>query len=320
MNIENQFTKDAGIKHPIICGPMYPCSNPELVAAASEAGGIGIIQPISLTYVFGYDFREGIKKIRSLTKNPIGLNLLVEGGASSYRKRLENWLEIAIEEDIRFFITALGNPSWVVEKVSQVKGKVYHDVTEEKWAERAIDKGVNGFICVNNKAGGHAGSLQPEKLYNDLKRFNLPLILAGGVSTKKDFQSALDIGYSGVQLGTRFIATLECSAHQDYKTAIINAKAKDIVLTEKLTGVPVAVINTPYIQAIGVKAGWLARKLLKHRKAKHWMRLFYSLKAGLQLKKSLKSGNAYKEYYQAGKSVEGINEVLSVKEVIENLA
>src|SRR5690349_24304319 len=101
---------------------MYPCSNPELVAAVSDAGGIGVVQPISLTYVHGHDFREGLRYIRSLTSAPIGFNALIEQSSSTYRTRMEKWLTIAVEEGVRFFITSLGNPRWVVDLVGPAGG------------------------------------------------------------------------------------------------------------------------------------------------------------------------------------------------------
>ena len=82
------LTEHARIAVPLICGAMYPCSNPELVAAVSEAGGIGIVQPISLTYVHGHDFREGLRFIGRLTTRPIGMNALIEQSSSSYRERM----------------------------------------------------------------------------------------------------------------------------------------------------------------------------------------------------------------------------------------
>ena len=90
---------------------MYPCSNPELVAAVSEAGGIGIVQPISLTYVHGHDFREGLRLIRRLTSKPIGMNALIEQSSKAYHERMERWVDIALEEGVRFFVTSLGNPA-----------------------------------------------------------------------------------------------------------------------------------------------------------------------------------------------------------------
>lgn len=110
-SFSTRFTELVGIEHPIIGGAMYPCSNPELVAAVSEAGGIGIVQPVTLVFVCKYEFRKGLKKIKELTKKPIGLNLLIEGSSETYRKRNEEWLKISLEEGVRFFITALGNPA-----------------------------------------------------------------------------------------------------------------------------------------------------------------------------------------------------------------
>ncbi len=316
---KNEFTRLLGIEFPVICGAMYPCSNPELVAAASEAGGVGIVQPISLTYVYGFDYREGLQRIRELTHKPIGVNMLVEGSNASYRKRLEQWMDLSLEEDVRFFVTALGNPGWVVDKAKQVGGVVFHDVTNAKHARKALDNGVDGFICVNNRAGGHAGALDRRALFDDIAPFGKPMICAGGVADREGFLEAMHIGYLGVQMGTRFIASREAAAHADYKNAIIQAKATDIVLTDKISGVPVSVINTPYIKRMGLKAGWLARKMLQGRRTKHWMRSYYMLVSLLLLKKSNLQGANAKEFFQAGKSVEKIDSVMSVAEIYEEL-
>lgn len=315
----NRFTKQVGIEYPVICGAMYPCSNPELVAAASEAGGIGIIQPVSLVFAHGYDYREGLRYIRTLTNKPVGMNLLVEKSAKRYEDRLKEWLDIALEEGVRFFITALGNPTWVIEKVRPFGGIVYHDVISLKWAERAVSYGVDGLICVNNRAGGHLGDESPEQLFTELKQFGLPLICAGGVGSKTEFDHMMAIGYEGVQLGTRFIASVECTAHDDYKKAIIKAKSSDIVATAKISGVPVSVIKTPHIEKLGLEAGPIAKWLLKHPTFKHYMRLMYTLKSVWQLKQSNKKGSTYKDFWQAGKSVETIDSVLSVKDIIRQL-
>jgi nitronate monooxygenase len=153
--IDTPFTRQAGIEVPLICGPMYPCSNPELLAAVSDAGGIGIVQPLSLTYVHGHDFREGLKLIRRLTSRPIGMNALIEESSARYRKQMERWIDIALEEGVRFFITSLGKPHWVVHRVRPMGGIVYHDATERKWALKGLEGGVDGLIAVNNRAGGH---------------------------------------------------------------------------------------------------------------------------------------------------------------------
>ncbi len=312
----DEFTKELGIEFPLICGAMYPCSNPELVAAVSEAGGIGVIQPISLAYVHGNDLRSGIAKIKSLTNKPLGFNALIEKSSKIYEARMRKWVNIALDEGVRFFVTALGNPSWVVEEVHARGGIVYHDVTNRKWAERGLQGGVDGLICVNSRAGGHAGQKSPEDLMRELEDLNVPLVCAGGIGTEKDFLDRLDMGYAAVQMGTRFIATDECTAHADYKRAICEAMESDIVLTERISGIPVAVINTPYIESMGLNATWIEKKLLQNRRTKHYMRLAYQLKSIWQLKRASIRGSDYKDFFQAGKSVSGVVKVESASEVV----
>jgi nitronate monooxygenase len=295
---------------------MYPCSNPELVAAVSECGGMGIVQPLSLTYVWEHSFKDGIKHIKALTKKPIGMNVLLEKASRTYEKRMMEWVDIALEEGIRFFVTALGNPKEIAKKVHTSGGKIYHDVTEKKWAEKALESNVDGLICVNNRAGGHAGHISLEKLYLDLKDFNVPLVCAGGIGDELDYIRALKTGYQGVQLGTRFIATFECKSPEDYKDAIVRAEEKNIVLTEKVTGIPLSVIRTPYVEKIGTKASPIAKFLLKKRKAKEWVRLYYNLISIWKFKRSMKKGFSTKDYWQAGKSVEHIKKVESVKDIM----
>jgi nitronate monooxygenase len=318
--ISTVFTEQVGIEVPIICGAMYPCSNPELMAAVSEAGGMAVIQPIAMEFVHGYKLRDGIRYMRTLTDKPLGLNAIVEKSSKIYLNRMKAWVDIALEEGIRFFVTALGKPDWVVEKVHAVGGYVYHDVTERKWAERALEHGVDGLICVNQRAGGHAGEQSPRALYEDLQNLGVPLVCAGGIGDETGFVNALDLGYSAVQMGTRFIATDECLSHSDYKNAIVQARPEDIVLTEKISGVPVAIIKTPYIEKTGTKAGWLAKRMLRHPKYKHWMRTFYSVRSIWQLRKASRQGMSYKDFFQAGRSVEGIVRVESAGDIVTRYA
>jgi len=314
------LTRHAGIEVPLICGAMYPCSNPELVAAVSDAGGIGIVQPISLTYVHGHEFREGLRLIRRLTPKPIGMNALIEQSSKAYHERMTRWIDIALEEGVRFFITSLGNPRWVVERVAPMGGVVYHDVTERKWAEKGLAGGVHGLIAVNRRAGGHAGEKSAEQLIDELGGLGVPLVCAGGVGDAAGFVEALRLGYAGVQLGTRFIATTECRASDAYKRAILAAREEDIVLSERITGVPVAVIRTPYIERMGLRAGPIARWMLRHRRTKHLMRTIYALKSLWQLKHASLDESGEKDYWQAGKSAGVIDRVEPAGEIVRRFA
>jgi len=315
--LSTRVTRQLGIRFPIIGGAMYPCSNPELVAAVSEAGGIGVLQPVSLTFVHGHEFRAGLHYLRTLTARPLGMNVLLEASSRIYRRRMEKWLEIALEQGVRFFVTSLGNPRWVVERVTAAGGVVYHDVTERKWADKGLAAGVHGLIAVNDRAGGHAGGRSAEQLIDELAPLGLPVVCAGGIGAPSDFARALALGYDAVQLGTRLIATTECHASDPYKAAIVAASEDDIVLSERITGVPLAVIRTPYIERMGTRAGPLARRLLRGRRTKHWMRNFYALRSAFSLRKASLDPQATRDFWQAGRSVAGIHEVLPVASVVE---
>jgi nitronate monooxygenase len=318
--LDTPLTRDARVAVPLICGAMYPCSNPELVAAVSAAGGIGIVQPLSLTYVYGHAFRDGLRLIQRLSDKPIGMNVLIEQSSQRYLDRMRQWLDVALEEGVRFFVTSLGKPRWVVDRVAPAGGVVYHDVTERKWALKGIESGVRGLIAVNDRAGGHAGPKSAAQLIGELGDLGVPLVCAGGVGAAADFVAALRLGYAGVQMGTRFIATAECRAHPDYKRAIVAAEEQDIVLTERVTGVPLAVIRTPYVNRVGTRAGPLARWLLRHARTKHLMRTIYALRSIWSLKRGSLEGTSSKDYWQAGKSVAGIDRIEPAGEIVRRFA
>jgi len=307
VTVETALTRHAGIEVPLICGAMYPCSNVELVAAASEAGAIGIVQPVTLTYVHGLEFRDGLRRIRALTKKPIGMNALIEKSSAHYLQRMARWVDEALEEGVRFFVTSLGDPRWVADKAHAAGGVVYHDVTEAKWAKKAVDGGVDGLIAVNARAGGHAGARDPRALLDELLPFELPVVCAGGIGDATAFVDALRTGYAGVQCGTRFIATRECDASDAYKAAILATDENGIVLTERLTGVPLAVIDTPAIRRMGLHANALERWLLRNPRTKHFMRSLYAVRTAWSLKRGARVDRS--QLWQAGKSVSGIHSI-----------
>ena len=316
--VSTRFTEDAGVEFPIICGAMYPCSNPELVAAASEGGGMAIMQPVSMTYVHGHDLREGIRYMRTLTDKPIGFNALIEKGSKKYFEKMNGWIDIALEEGIRFFVTSLGKPDWVCEKVHAYGGVVYHDVTNRKWAEKGQECGVDGLICVNDRAGGHLGPTSMEEMYDELSDMGLPLICAGGIGSEAELNRALEIGYDGVQMGTRFIATTECNTPEDYKEAIVDAGEEDITWTNRLTGVPISVIKSPGFRQ---ENSWLIRKLL-HSRFKHRARMMLNANSFIRLRylsRSKSKNTAKKKFYSAGKSVETVHSIESATVIMRRL-
>ena len=193
-------------------------------------------------------------------------------------------------------------------------------MTERKWALKGLESGVRGLIAVNHRAGGHAGPKSAGQLMDELGDLGVPLVCAGGIGDAAGFVAALHLGYAGAQLGTRFIATVECTAHPEYKSAIVAADEDDIVLTERVTGVPLAVIRTPYVERVGTRAGPIARWLLRQRRTKHFMRTWYTLNSAWRLKRGHFAGPSSRDYWQAGKSVSGITGIEPAGEIVRRFA
>lgn len=319
--MSRRFLDATGARVPLVCGAMYPCSNAALLEAVVSAGAVAVMQPLSTVFAHREDLRATIRRVQQANDGgALGFNALVEKSSRVYEDRMRGWVDVALEEGVRFFVTALGNPAWVVDAVHRAGGVVYHDVTEAKWARRAVDAGVDGLICVNGRAGGHAGSRAPEALFAELSAFGLPLVAAGGVGSPEAFRDMLALGYEAVQMGTRFIATAECTAHDEYKQAILRAREEDIVLTERISGVPVSVIRTPFVDRVGTQAGPIARRLLTHPRAKHYVRMWYSARSVWKLGRGATRGGGYNDYWQAGRSVDGVHEILPAAEVVRRFA
>ncbi len=314
-----QLKHQLGITVPVICGPMYPGSNPELIAAVSDAGGMGVVQPISLTHIYKHDFRAGLRLIKSLTDKPFGVNFTLMDGVRAYEKRNRQWMEIAMEEGVRFFLTSLGNPKPIV-KIAHANGiVVYHDVSTAKFAAKAVDAGVDGLNCVNNRAGGQTGQSSPEQMLEELQHFELPLVCAGGVGDEHDCQRMLAAGYAGVQLGTRFLATTECQIPDAYKQAIVAHGEDDIVWTNKLVGTNSSVIRTPDMEKLGLRVGPITSRLLQNRRTKKLTRMLLLLRSAQRYKKvALDSG--YAHYWQAGKGIGNITRVETAGDVVRRFA
>ena len=314
-----QFLKDTGATSPIVCGPMYPGSNPELIAAVSEAGGFGVVQPVALTSLYGHDFRAGLQLIKKRTNKPFGVNFTIFGGANQkYHDQMKEWMDISIEEGVKFFLTSLGKPTEIVKIAKQHGIKVYHDVPNKKVALAMRDIGVDGINCINWRGGGQTGIQSAEKFMEDLHDIGIPLICAGGIGNKNDFQKALDMGYAGVQLGTRFLATHECKVTDAYKQAIVNSREDDIVWTNNIAGNNSSVIKTDDIMKGGLRTGPVISYMLTKKKLKKYARMYLMNKGVKKYSKAAFDDNV--KFWQAGKGVGNITSVQSVEEVVKEFS
>ena len=314
-----QFLQDTGAEIPVICGPMYPGSNPELVAAVSEAGGFGVVQPVTLTHLYGHDFREGLQLIKKLTSKPFGVNFTIFGGANKkYHEQMKTWMEIAIEEEVKFFLTSLGKPDEVVKRAKEHHIKVYHDVPNKKVALAMRDAGVDGINCINWRGGGQTGAQAAEQFVAELHDIGIPLICAGGIGNAEDYKKALDMGYAGVQMGTRFLATRECQVTDSYKQAIVDSTEADIVWTNKIAGNNSSMIRTDDIMKGGLRTGPVINFMLKRPKLKKYARM-YLMSSGLKNYNKTAFDDRVK-YWQAGKGVGNIQSIESVADVMQEFA
>jgi len=307
------FTELLGIELPIIAAPMFLVSNEDLVVAASDCGGLGTFP--SLNYRPAAEFKNALVNIKSRTKKPIGVNIIVN--KSNLRQNED--LKIALDLGVELFVTSLGSPKTVIQEAHKNKSKVFCDVINLEQALKVQDLGADGVIAVCAGAGGHAGPQSPFALIPKLKeKLKIPVIVAGAISHGSAIAASLALGASGVSIGTRFIASKEAKVDESYKEAICKAEADDIVMTTRISGTPAAVINTDYIKKIGTDLPWILKALKDNPKTKKATTMFIHWLGSKTLEKSA-GKSSWKNVWSAGQSVTHIDSVLSVEEIFKKL-
>lgn len=311
---ENPFCKLLGIDYPIIMAPMFLVSDNKMVIEALKCGITAAIP--ALNYRTDEAFRAAISEIKSQTSKPFGINLIVNKSNLKYKAQLETC--VAMEVD--FIITSLGSPEETIKRCKPKGIKVFCDVVDLKFAKKVADLGADAIIAVNAEAGGHAGNIPMSELIPLLKsNFNIPIISAGGVATGKQLKTALDLGAEAVSIGTIFIASEESPVSIDYKKAMIQYGAKDIVRTSNLSGTPLTVINTPYVQKVGTEASGFQKMLLKNKRLKKWAKMLITYRGMKSVEKSTFGGASYKTFYVAGPTIEDVHEIKPIRKIVGDI-
>ena len=311
--IETDFTRLLGVDFPIIAAPMFLVSNENLVAEASNAGAVGGTP--SLNWRTTEAFEEALLKIKSMTDKPYAVNLIV----NKTSLRMEQDLEMIVKHKVPMVITSLGNPQKVIERVHSYGGKVFCDVVDLKYALKVQEQGADGVVAVSAGAGGHAGAISPLVLLPYLKKhLNIPVVAAGGIVDGRQILAALVLGADAVQIGTRFIASTEATAGDDYKQAILKSAPEDIVMTKRLSGTPAAVINTPYIQKVGLDLNPLEKFL---RKNSHTMKYAKLLRVvlGSRALEDAAHKTTWKTVWTAGQGVGLIDDIKPAADIVRQL-
>ena len=303
------------IKYPIIQAPMFLVSNTKMVIEAMKGGIAGCIP--ALNYRTLDDLRSAIKELKAakVEGGAFGFNLIVNKSNIKYRGQLE----VICEEGVDFIITSLGSPEETIKQAHKHNIKVFCDVTDLNFAKKVESLGADAIIAVNNEAGGHRGGMNAEELIKIIASSCLiPVISAGGVGCKEDIDKMLGFGAEGVSVGSPFIASIEAGVTEEYKQACVNYGAKDIVMTERISGTPCTVINTPYVEKIGTKKTWVESFLNKNKKLKKWVKMIRFV-IGTNAVTNAATKATYKTVWVAGPSIEHTKEILPVKDIIEKL-
>ena len=304
-----------GINHPVIQAPMFLVSNTAMVIEAMKGGIAGCIP--ALNYRTLPQLREAIKELKAAKPEggSFGFNLIVNKSNVKYRGQLE----VLCEEGCDFIITSLGSPEETIKQAHKVGIKVFCDVVDLKFAKKVEGLGADAIIAVNNEAGGHRGGSSPKDLITELvENCNIPIISAGGVGCKADIDEMMSYGAAGVSVGSPFIASTEANVTQEYKQACVDYGADDIVVTERISGTPCTVINTPYVKKIGTKSTWIEKVLNKNRKLKKWVKMI-RFSIGMKATEKAAKKATYKTVWVAGPSIEHTNEILPTRAIVERL-
>ena len=225
--MNNNITQLFGIKYPLIQAGMIWCSGWRLASAVSNAGGLGIIGSGSM---YPHVLREHIQKCKAQTSKPFAVNLPL------LYPQIDDHINILIEEGVKIVFTSAGNPAKWTSHLKKHDITVVHVVSNVKFAKKAVDAGVDAIVAEGFEAGGHNGREETTTICLVpliRKHVSIPLIAAGGIGTGSGMLAAMALGADGVQIGSRFIASPESSAHQNFKEFILNSKEGDTQLMLK---------------------------------------------------------------------------------------
>lgn len=301
MRIKNRITDLFEIEYPIIQAGMVWVSGYKLAAAVSECGGLGLIGAGSMKPDL---LREHIQKAKAQTSKPFGVNIpLLRGDA-------EDLINVVIEENVKIVFTSAGHPGKFIDKLKSNQIKVVHVVPSVKYAKKAEEVGCDAIVGEGYEAGGHNG-------FDEITTFclipmlvesvRIPVIAAGGIATGKQIAASLALGAEGVQIGTRFAATFESSAHENYKRKIVEAEDNGTVIGFRKIGLVRMIKNNFALRAIEAEKNCADEKELREIWGEKRERL------------GIFEGDTEEGALEAGQSAGLIKEILPVKRVFEKL-
>lgn len=297
----NRITKLFNIKYPIIQGGMIWNSGYKLASAVSNAGGLGLIGAGSM---YPEVLREHIQKCKKATDKPFGVNVPM------LYPNIEEIIQIIIDERVEIVFTSAGNPKTWTSHLKSHGITVVHVVSSSKFALKAQEAGVDAIVAEGFEAGGHNGREETTTLTlipMVKEQISIPLIAAGGIATGRGMLAAMILGADGVQMGSRFAASIESSAHENFKKTIVETKEGDTLVTLKELA-PVRLIKNKFfndLQELYAKCPSIdeLRDLLGRARAK----------------KGMFEGDLIEGELEIGQIAGLIHEIKSVDEIFEDI-
>jgi len=330
--LKTRFTEMLGIKHPIMLAGMNWVTTPKLVAAACNAGGVGIFATAACT---PEETRKNIREIKKLTDKPFGINQILIGPGAK-----EN-IDVAIEEKVPIINYSLGKP-WFVDQVHAYGGKVMGTIAIARHAVRAAQLGCDMLVVTGHEAAAHGDAATSMVLIPLVaSQVDIPLIAAGGFYDGRGLAAALVLGADAISMGTRFMLAKESNVHENFKQLCLKATEQDTVYSDVFDGMPGRALKSPGAEAMMKKGFPLLQSMKSALEIKRMLNLSFWKFIGLSLSmmtseegkgllvqarwasgtthhlKAINEGDEKEGFLFAGQSVGGINDVPSSKEVIE---
>lgn len=300
-NRMNKITQLFNIKYPIVQGGMIWHSGWRLASAVSNNGGLGLIGSASM---YPDVLRENIRKCKAATDKPFGVNVAL------LYPNLEEIINIILEEGVKIVFTSAGNPKTYTETLKKEGIKVAHVVSSAKFAIKCEEAGVDAVVAEGFEAGGHNGRDETTTLClipNVRKHIDTPLIAAGGIGLGSQMRAVMTLGADGVQIGSRFAATVEASSHQNFKNKIVELKEGDTQLTLKELA-PVRLVKNKFFQDLeGLYETGRNVEALKETLGR------------ARAKRGMFEGDLVEGELEIGQVSALIDEILPVEKVFENL-
>jgi nitronate monooxygenase len=252
--LKTRLTELLGIEHPIICGGMFRVGRAELAAAVSNAGALGIIT--AATFPEADLFREELRKLKSLTSKPFGVNINLFPSARAFKP--EDYIDICIEEEVQVVETSGRSPEAFIPRLKEANIKIIHKVPGAKYALTAERVGCDAISVVGSETGGHPGMSDVGTLVmlrRAIESVDIPVIAGGGFADGAGLLAALSLGAEGLIMGTRFLATQECPVHQAVKQWMMDASEDDTLIIQKSIKSPMRVARNEIALEVLKKEG-----------------------------------------------------------------